>query len=1037
MDLLNHILAPFDYLIEHLFLLGYRLTNNYGLAIILLSLAVSLLLLPIFVLIERSKKRDDAVKRKMKPLLDEIKRCYRGQERYYYIRTVHRQHNYNSFRSLVPILTLLLQIPFFIAAYRFLENYEPLTGQGFLFIDDLSRPDSLLGQVHFLPVFMTLVNLVTAYFYTRYGDKSERRQMVVVAGVFLVLLYNFPSGLVLYWTMNNVFSFFRLFITNPEVFRKMGGESFFRKFSLYRLKPGMVTSPPRVGDILRSYRKQFRSMLPGLKIVFLVILLIFVASQINWGIRYDFSDIALRLITAPFVSLLLTGLAALGYATFLMLRPVTARIPIKPEFHILLLFTAIYFFLAAKYYFTEENDALLVIAVILAISLQVISLVRFARTSEKSRPILYHLTSVFIAVLHILQLVNLFAVISSDGISLHLLHLDISVESAPWMAISGAGILISMLTFPFYLLSGYIKKSPPPELHWLLLSMAVLYICGLLFFWNPMIVYSSYPDNFNFPAINFITHNFHLFIISGGVMLLLYALIPGMYKHLYLKAILASAVIFFLYSSVIPFDVGTLQVYFLSNAENMAREWFFYILEVIFLSAIVFSMIRLLQGRSARLVLTGLILLNLLLVGRSLFLAIDTGAFFSKEIIENENKENDEGSIPFSADGENIIIFVIDGAQGWYMHDLVKEDSSLRETFSGFTYYPNTLAMANYTYASVPSIMCGYDYSIAAMNRDEQKTIIEKVTDATETFYGKIKQDGFDFTSTILRYSRIDENKFDNYIPAWHDSWSKKLGLGKTEEFWYTRLWENALFSSVPLFIKPGIYNDTKWVVRERSNLNQSELNEYNFVRALPLISNTRNKRPNFIYIHSLYTHNPWSMINEQDEFVRDVTPYECQRAFTYTFAEWIDWMKENGVYDNTKIILVSDHGPSWWHYDGEITTTAPIEWTEEEKISLERFLHLNSLLMVKDFNNDFPMREDWRLMNIADVSAIAFDEHDPTKADSVSRTLPTFFTTWHNDLKTRSQYEIKHWFEVTDNVYDLENWEAIGGNEADALESE
>src|SRR6056297_3280177 len=216
----NLIFAPFEFIVREIYLFSYSITENYGMSIILLSFAISLLLLPIFILIERSKKKDDAVKRRMKPLLEEIKRCYKGQERYYYIRTLHRQHGYNSFKSLVPVLSLLLQIPFFIAAYQFLEHFEPLAGQSFLFINDLSEPDGLLGSINLLPIIMTVVNLVTAYFYTRNGDKAERKQMLVVAGVFLVLLYNFPSGLVLYWTMNNVFSFFRLFITNPEVFRK-------------------------------------------------------------------------------------------------------------------------------------------------------------------------------------------------------------------------------------------------------------------------------------------------------------------------------------------------------------------------------------------------------------------------------------------------------------------------------------------------------------------------------------------------------------------------------------------------------------------------------------------------------------------------------------------------------------------------------------------------------------------------------------------------------------------------------------------------
>ena len=220
MNIFNLIIDPFIYLIKQIFLFAYYLTDNYGVSITLLSLIISLLLLPVFILIERIKKKDDAVKQKMKPLADEIKRCYKGQERYYYLRTLNRQHNYSPIRALIPTLSLLVQIPFFIAAYQFLEHFEPLKGVSFSFIKDLTAPDALFGSVNILPIAMTMVNIVTGYFYTRNGNTSERIQMLVVAGIFLVLLFKLPSGLVLYWTMNNVFSFFRLFVTNPEVFKK-------------------------------------------------------------------------------------------------------------------------------------------------------------------------------------------------------------------------------------------------------------------------------------------------------------------------------------------------------------------------------------------------------------------------------------------------------------------------------------------------------------------------------------------------------------------------------------------------------------------------------------------------------------------------------------------------------------------------------------------------------------------------------------------------------------------------------------------------
>ena len=217
MNYFEAILNPFVQIIKFIFLLCYNITGNYGLSIILLSFGVSLLLLPIFILIEKSKKKDDAIKQKMQSLVDEIKRCYKGQERYYYLKTLNRQHNYSPAKALIPILSLLLQIPFFIAAYQYLENFEPLAGIGFLFINDLSAPDALFGNVHFLPIAMTIVNLITAYFYTRHGNTSERKQMIIVAGIFLVLLFNLPSGLVLYWVVNNILSIAQQYVITKRI----------------------------------------------------------------------------------------------------------------------------------------------------------------------------------------------------------------------------------------------------------------------------------------------------------------------------------------------------------------------------------------------------------------------------------------------------------------------------------------------------------------------------------------------------------------------------------------------------------------------------------------------------------------------------------------------------------------------------------------------------------------------------------------------------------------------------------------------------
>jgi hypothetical protein len=178
-----------------------------------------------------------------------------------------------------------LQIPFFIAAYQFLEGFNPLAGVSFGLIKDLSLPDALLDSINLLPIAMTVVNLVTAYFYARNGNGSELKQMLVVAFLFLVLLYKLPSGLVLYWTMNNVFSFIRLFVTNPEVFKR----SEVRKVKRRR--------------ILQELWGRLQLAIPKLKTTFAIVFFITLVVRLNAAFNYGTYSIVGSLLDVIVVSI--------------------------------------------------------------------------------------------------------------------------------------------------------------------------------------------------------------------------------------------------------------------------------------------------------------------------------------------------------------------------------------------------------------------------------------------------------------------------------------------------------------------------------------------------------------------------------------------------------------------------------------------------------------------------------------------------------------------------------------------------------------
>jgi len=197
---------PLEFLMKTILEFSHSLTDNYGLSIIILSIIVNIMLLPLYYMAEKWKAKDKAIQDSMKPEIDNIKKHYKGQERHFYIQTIYRRYGYHPLSSIKASVGFLIQIPFFFAAFHLLSNYQALNGVSFGILKDLGSPDHLISGINILPIVMTIVNLLSAYIYIELLNKSEKIQLFALAFIFLVVLYNEPAGLLLYWTMNNVFS---------------------------------------------------------------------------------------------------------------------------------------------------------------------------------------------------------------------------------------------------------------------------------------------------------------------------------------------------------------------------------------------------------------------------------------------------------------------------------------------------------------------------------------------------------------------------------------------------------------------------------------------------------------------------------------------------------------------------------------------------------------------------------------------------------------------------------------------------------------
>jgi len=205
-------IQPLVLLIECIFTIMSRLFGNYGLAIIMVSIVINLLILPLYKRSDAMQEQERKKQKDMEHWVKHIRKTFKGDERFMMLSTYYRQQDYQPLNAIRGSLSLLLQIPFFIAAYHYLTTVN-LQGASFLFLKNLSEADHLwkLGglSINVMPLLMTAINLISGFIYTKEFAFKDKLQLYVLAGVFLVILYQSPSGLVLYWTMNNLFSLFK------------------------------------------------------------------------------------------------------------------------------------------------------------------------------------------------------------------------------------------------------------------------------------------------------------------------------------------------------------------------------------------------------------------------------------------------------------------------------------------------------------------------------------------------------------------------------------------------------------------------------------------------------------------------------------------------------------------------------------------------------------------------------------------------------------------------------------------------------------
>src|SRR5574344_2315606 len=135
------IIYPLIQILEPVYVAFQNTFYVPGVSVIGISVAVTALCLPLYIVAEKWQQIERDTEKKMAPGIKRIKETFHGDEQYMMLSAFYKENHYHPIMALRSSFGLLIQIPFFMAAYIYLSNLSSLQGHGSLFIRDMGSPD--------------------------------------------------------------------------------------------------------------------------------------------------------------------------------------------------------------------------------------------------------------------------------------------------------------------------------------------------------------------------------------------------------------------------------------------------------------------------------------------------------------------------------------------------------------------------------------------------------------------------------------------------------------------------------------------------------------------------------------------------------------------------------------------------------------------------------------------------------------------------------------------------------------------------------
>lgn len=911
--LYTFFIAPLELFMTTVLDYGFDLFASYGWAIVLMSLVVNTVILPIYNKAEGWQEEERAIKKSFEATEAMIKRTFKGQERFAMLTTMRRQAGYSSKLALRSSLGFFLQIPFFIAAYHLLSNLAVLKGVSFGPIEDLGAPDGLLSvggfSVNVMPLLMTAVNLLSAFVYTARLTKQDKIQLYGLSALFLVLLYASPAALTFYWTLNNVYSL---------------GKNIVEKSLLPRWRARPAAAVDRFAGVHAFVRRRRWALL-------------------LLGILFIVGDTVLTADTWNYISLKET-------------IP-TARL----ELFLLLL---------------NAGGALLSAG-----------LLGFAGREPAPSA-----RATAVGLIGAAVVSALFVTLGCRGTMAEWVLIPKEPPVFAWLTVA-AGVLalvvslwVLVLERVFSGLARWYRES----LEGVNIGLAVL-LLTVLFLGLPTLILSSDPDSVA-TTFDVVLPCFVLVLFAGLALAVVYlrdlprgASVAFFYVLLFLNLAIVGYAFLFVgdYGLINGGELEKTQT--LYEAANLWKD-LAVLAGVALVSAFLVWRAPTKTVRDFSGLLTVLVWVGAVVMLQPIAAAIDARGQTRPTTAAAQAPSYAKDSYVFSKTGQNLLVIVFDMYTADHFPQILEERPELKKSFEGFTHFTDTTAAGSGTLHALAVTAGGNRYSIRSINRENDGKTVEALYSESYSLIPKLL--GNDWNSAVLGtiwpetspehlsvpYAPLMEDWFDYYYWA---EFENARGRDRADAF--GRLLSISLFKAAPYSWRKKIYADGRWLASSKETLDGFKA--YAAFRAPQDFSRVAETGNYYRYVYSDGTHTGrYCGEDLQPSLTQPRTPaefrrahpdynyshYLSERAFTVLLAAWLDWMRENGVYDNTRIVVTSDHGGR----DSKVLFDAighvPYKGRIDENVDNPGIRY--PLLLMKDFGAKGDLKTSDALMTNGDV---------------------------------------------------------------------